>query len=96
MACPASLSGLLAPICVGYIVDHVNFNPPTVDCFTGHSTTAKDYRVPFTIASGCFLLLIVFIVFFLDVKVEKQDRKLTLKQEFGWVSLGSFQPSPCR
>jgi len=57
-----------------------------VDCFTGQSTTAKDYRVPFSLASGFFLILIIFIVFFLDVKVEKQDRKLTLKQEFGWVA----------
>ena len=65
-----------------------------MDCFTGQSTTAKDYRVPFSLASGFFLLLIVFIVFFLDVKVEKQDRKLTLKQEFGWVSLICSNPFP--
>ena len=59
------LSGLLAPLIVGYnqhwciflpptililwfvnryIVDHVNFKDPLIDCFTGADITTDDYR----------------------------------------------------
>lgn len=80
------LSGLLAPLIVGYIVDHVNFKDPLIDCFTGVDITTDDYRVPFGIADLLFIGLIIFIFFLLEVEVEKSDQKLPFRQEFGWVA----------
>ena len=71
---------------VGYIVDHVNFNPTAIDCFTGLDITTKDFRVPFGLASALNLFLIIFILFLLEVKIDKPDKKLSFREEFGWVS----------
>ena len=40
----------------------------------------------FCFISPCFAGMALFIFFFIDIEVEKSEKKLTFTQEFGWVS----------
>jgi hypothetical protein len=80
------LGSIIAPLVIGPILDHVNLNPVTLDCLTGLDITPDDYRIVFAISDAVMICMALHLFFFVNVEVEKSEKKSSFKQEFGWVS----------
>ena len=70
---------MIDPFIVGPLVDNIDLGwSAFIDCLTEMEIIPIDYKLPYFIADGFFLLMAIFVFFFLDIIVEKSTKKLSI------------------
>ena len=85
-----NIGGLFPNWITGPIVDNFSFGTDYVDCITNSLVPINDFKVPFFIQDACFVLIVFIAVFFLQIEIQKPEKKLSVKEEFNWL----LNPAP--
>ena len=80
-----SVGGLLPAWIAGPIVDNFSFGSDYYDCAAQAWRKVSDFKIPFFIQDGIYLIMIVIVYFFIDIKINKSPERTSFKNEFSWL-----------
>ena len=86
----AAAGSIIPNFITGPIVDNVGFGTDYWDCLAGETVEVSDFKVPFFIQDGVLIIMMIVIFFFLEIEIQKPEKKLSFKEEFSWI----LNPAP--